>query len=135
MFDPGEFLRLADLIGVADAAPHPQARFRSAVSRAYYAAFLTAREVLRPHLGNSVVDKKRGVHDVVIKALSWGDPGSGLRGPGAVLRQLKKDREQHDYDLPLTSNSTLAKAAAADAEKIIRDLASLDASKCYKGPF
>lgn len=88
--DPVQFLNLADAL--VRQYPIP-AGFRSAVSRAYYAAHLTAREFLFRAAG--VVTRDHGI--------VWGcltDTGDAdLDAAGRSLKQLHGQRVEADYRL------------------------------------
>jgi len=88
-FDPNEFLILAARLSQATA----QAELRSAVSRAYYAAFLHAREVLGAS-GEVVPTGTGRDHGLVLRALR-------ARGGGTanLLGRLRAQRGYVDYDL------------------------------------
>lgn len=105
--DPAQFLVLADALVRQDPIP---AGFRSAVSRAYYAAHLTAREFLFRAAGVVTRD-----HGVVWGCLS--DTGdAGLDACGADLSELHGQRVSADYRL------TGCPFDGADAAKVADDV-------------
>ena len=127
-FPPLDFKTLAGILAPGS-APLKDAKQRTAVSRAYYAAFLTARERLRevPHFGPV---KRHGAHDNVLKALiRSGDPV--LTPIGRTLSDLRDMREAADYDLdPATLDPTTVTEALRLSDEVLTDLGSADVSKC-----
>lgn len=87
MFDPADFLRLAEEMSAGD-----EARLRTAVSRAYYAVFLLARQ--RFGVGDPTPEAHREVFRVLYRR----------RGPAvaARMRSLRRLRNASDYDLRAT---------------------------------
>ncbi|HEV3118847.1 MAG TPA: HEPN domain-containing protein [Gemmataceae bacterium] len=113
--------------------------WRSAVSRAYYAAFHVARELLQD-LG-FVVPKAERAHAYLWRRLSnCGDPR--LQAAGHEINDLRGDRNEADYDLRLSLAQTIADGQVRTARKIIDVLAIataepmrsaiLDAMKVYE---
>ena len=93
---------------------------RSAVSRAYYASFLVAREYVhgRGLLAHPPTGKRWGSHERVIFSVGM------LRQPGArrirkALFRLKKQRVNADYDLVYAIRRTDVLKAIQDAEMVI----------------
>jgi uncharacterized protein (UPF0332 family) len=90
--DGREFLSLADELAAGGTAAHR----RSALSRAYYAAYHTAYELLSA-LGIALPRDHRG-HERVRQCLQYSDDAS-LNQAGAVLRRLQTVRVKADYHL------------------------------------
>lgn len=90
-FDPADFLALARaLAGTTDPS---EAELRTAISRAYYAVFLKARENL-VRLGRITPTQSGEDHGLVIATLR------GHGGPhGDQLDKLRRNRGQADYQL------------------------------------
>jgi len=88
-FDPRGFLRLADRL-LNDTKYEKEARIRTTISRAYYAAFLSAMKKLQ-ELGFSFRDVHR-LHRDVIEMLS-----SRNGGLGSKLNSLFDHRVDADY--------------------------------------
>jgi uncharacterized protein (UPF0332 family) len=90
-----------------------EARLRSSISRAYYAAFCTARNYLRDVEQKAIPDEN--VHSYVIGqfyALGRRNNGKKL---AMELRRLRNDRNRADYDdsvggLPFMCNDALIRA-------------------------
>ena len=93
-FDYKDYNRIARQLsdqGV-DKSPDKEAKLRCAISRAYYAAFLTARQFL------GIKDRgDRSSHATVHNALLDRDERK-LKEAGNNLRSMKFKREQADYD-------------------------------------
>lgn len=92
-----------------------EASIRTSVSRAYYGAFLEARDAK----GLSSVG--RDGHKVVITAyVNTGHPAD--RVISASLRTLKQLREKADYDSQSTCSKKDALDAITEAEKVLKAL-------------
>ena len=112
-----DFLVLAQtLVGMPD-----EAAWRSAVSRAYYAAFHVARHLLEG-LGFAVPRADRA------HAYLWmrlGNCGDILTQQASVnLNALRGERNRADYDLGTPMRQTIARARVRTAEQIIQTLDS-----------
>lgn len=106
--DPAAFLQLAralhapnpdpaDLAALEAVIPPSAAELRSALSRAYYAAFLVARETLRAACGQHFPTTK-DAHELVYIMLRSSDNDS-LKKAASALNQLRRARNAADYDL------------------------------------
>jgi uncharacterized protein (UPF0332 family) len=107
--NPRDFLTLA--YGLA--AGTTEAEWRSAVSRAYYAAFHAARQLLRD-LGFRVPRGDQAHAYLWMRLSNCGD--AGLVAAGQKLRDLRSDRNHADYDLdvPLPRASAPFRTGTAD---------------------
>jgi len=114
VFVPIEFLELAKTINTQ--AYNKEANARSAVSRAYYAAFLTAREALG---GKSL--KGENIHKLVFDCLS-----NRHSLAADDLKSLRRLRNKADYDLSITVTAKDSALAIKIAEGIIQDLSYPD---------
>ena len=115
--DPKDFLRVANTLAESDEA----AELRSAVSRAYYAAFHVARKLLID-MGFEI-SKGPGAHGDVCKYLgNAGNPS--VEHAGNNIGDLKGWRNQADYDLDLVEheNSRSVQKIVSITEQIIEDL-------------
>jgi len=96
-FDWSEFLDLAQALAKQTVAPSWQeAALRSAVSRAYYAAFCKARNHLRDREGHRIPATGRAhqyVRDKFKKS-----PDKTRKRIGSDLDRLRSDRNRVDYD-------------------------------------
>jgi hypothetical protein len=119
-FNPSLFLEVARTLDPAG-GPSTEAAVRSSCGRAYYSAFLVARERLRVA---GFTPPTEGVHQWVIQRLKTARPDPDtlmlkLRTLGERLGSLMRERKLADYDLvvaPEFSTGRGNKAAArADA--------------------
>lgn len=96
-----------------------EAAWRSAISRGYYAAFHVAREVLTS-LGFGVPFADRAHAYLWLRLSNCGDPP--LLKAGTELNNLRRHRNQADYDLQVPFNQAFAQARVQAAERIIQAL-------------
>ena len=122
MFDPRTFLSIAErcLEDDADGDDVDEALQRSAISRAYYAAFLVAREYLHVHglLARPPVGKRWGSHERVIFSIGMMHH-PGVRNVRKALFRLKKQRTSADYELDAVVNKARVIKAKQDSEMVI----------------
>jgi uncharacterized protein (UPF0332 family) len=112
MIRPDNFLNLADDL----AQRGSEADWRTAVSRAYYAAFHAARELLSA-LGFQV-PRASQAHGYLWKRLAnCGDPVITLAGND--LNHLQSERNRSDYDIHLTVNQANAQRRAQLARLVV----------------
>ncbi|MEW6139786.1 MAG: DNA-binding protein [Thermodesulfobacteriota bacterium] len=118
-----EFLGFAQsLIGDFDTRPHgEEAKFRAAVSRAYYAAHGMAREKLK-HEGHTVPTKR--AHQYVIDAFRNSRDKSRIR-IADDLNVLLSKRIKADYRADAIIQVATAKLASQLAEGIIQGIETL----------
>ncbi len=115
--EPKDFLQVANDLAKSDEA----AELRSAVSRAYYAAFHVARKLL-VDMGFQI-SKGPGAHGDVCKYLgNAGNPS--VEHAGNNIGDLKGWRNQADYDLDLVvhENSGSVQKIVSITAQIIEDL-------------
>ena len=125
-FDWAEYLSLAEeLQGVSVSGPPVgiEAEQRASVSRAYYAAFILARNRLRdvdlipiPHTG--------GAHQFVAQRYER-DPDPRRSQIGVLLGRLRSVRNMCDYDDRVPGLPALSQQALGIAIQVIADLARL----------
>lgn len=110
-FDPAAFAKVAAELTNPKARPG-EAHVRTACGRAYYAAFLTARERLEA-IGHNLPSDGR-VHGEVIWILT-GAKDATVLGLGQALQNLKGIRRDADYVLqgPYRSKATFEQAFGA----------------------
>ena len=125
-FDWAEYLSLAeDLCGVTVSGPPIgiEAQQRSSVSRAYYAAFILARNRLRD-VDHISVPRTGSAHIFVAQHYEY-DPDPRRAQIGFSLRRLRAARHMCDYDDVVPHLSAFALAELARAAQIVADLARL----------
>lgn len=117
MLDPRAVLSVTERLLASDS---DEAMQRSAISRAYYAAFLVAREYLheRGMMVRPPARKRWGSHERVIFSLGmlW---HPGVRNVRKALFRLKKQRTSVDYELDYAVGRTHVVKAMQDAAMII----------------
>lgn len=117
MFAPSELLDLVDALRSAKADGPVDRRFRTSISRAYYAAFLTVREQLR-------ILRADPAYDVEHRSLArWleHDHKADLvvANFGRELRVLFEQRVKSDYDLSTTLSFALEDLYLKSARSLI----------------
>ena len=110
-----DFLAVAKLL----AGESTEAAWRSAVSRAYYAAFHVARSLLE-ELGFTVPRADKAHDFLYVRLNNCGDPQVGAAG--RQLKQLRDDRNQCDYNLRRLIPQHFAWSQIRVAELIIQTL-------------
>ena len=103
--------------------------WRSSMSRAYYCAFLTLREVIKREvpeelLTKAVVKARRGrkfshYHVVSFLKNGWHEEVSQI---GADLADIKVSRQQADYELQRTFSSINATRQVEETEALLQSL-------------
>jgi hypothetical protein len=125
-FDWGEYLSLAEeLCAMPVSGPPigPESQQRAAVSRAYYAAFVLARNHLRDADGIRIPQRGNPHQFVAVQYVNDPDP---LRSRiGYNLTGLRAARNRCDYDDVVGSLPGLATRSIQRARQIIADLARL----------
>ncbi len=124
------FLHVAEAL-VADLDGKDQdreARCRTAISRAYYAAFHSARDHLRIHLADANVSQK-ATHDYVRKGFDRRRKGTPqYRSVAAALRRLYADRLKADYEAEWQGQSLVdvARKAVDSGRQTLRNLSIVE---------
>lgn len=117
-FDWGEFLELADFLAGDQAARHtPEAAQRSAISRAYYAAFCHARNHARTSLGYWPTGTAAD-HTTLRRYL-------GRHGQFRIARRLddlRTWRNLCDYEDTVRNLSLILRGALAAARDVVQAL-------------
>ncbi len=119
-FDPHHFLDLAtNLIG--DTEYNVEARYRTSISRAYYAAHLISKEKLE-EIGITfpVKQDKAEIHRMVIVSLK-----NKNKVVGDMLWDLRRKRNEADYDLNTEFNKYGTQVLLSVAETVIKEASSL----------
>jgi uncharacterized protein (UPF0332 family) len=118
-----EYLNLArEMEGSATKPPTREARMRSAVSRAYYAAFIQARNHLRDI--DRIQVPRRDAHEFVIRNFI-ASPNIQRRRIGWNLRSLRDVRTHADYDDVVLDLPNASRKAVQTAAQVIAILANL----------
>ena len=133
MFDWEDYHLLArELLSLADSSSIKEAMFRSAVSRAYYAAYHRACDYLRevneyPSDQDLQANRNRS-HQVIIDIFIGNTARPGWKRIGKKLSRLKDFRRRADYDklgtYMFTDMSEMKEKVDA-AEEIINLISSL----------
>jgi hypothetical protein len=125
-FDWTEYMSLAEeLYGVAISGPPvgSEAQQRASVSRAYYAAFILARNRLRD-VDQIPVPQSGAAHTFVAQRYEYA-PDPRRTQIGVTLARLRGAQNQCDYDDTVSRLSRLNLRSLAWAAQIIADLARL----------
>ncbi len=123
-FDWSDYLTLAhDMRTTADSSSTREARLRSCVSRAYYAAFCKARNYLRDEKGYQFPTTATA-HALVRKAFQRSSDAK-RRQIGRALNRLRIDRNKADYDDRINRLSSMANLALESAENILQVLKTI----------
>lgn len=122
--DPREFLTLVQQLSLA----MTEAAWRSAISRAYYAAFHVARHLLGD-LGFTVPHADRAHAYLWLRLSNCGNPLVQTAGRG--LKDLRRDRNWADYDLTHPVGQSLSQNQRSFAARIIQafETASLEPTR------
>lgn len=110
-FNPVDYYHLAGWL-YAQQNPHEEARARAIVSKAYYGAFLEARNKA------GISDKSSGVH----KKVHTHYFNTGRLALANRLDELRIKRNDADYDTALTITSMDSGNALKRAKKILQEL-------------
>ena len=114
-FDWSEYLHLARQL--AENPTSREASLRSAISRAYYAAFCTARNHLRDKESRAIPGGAQ-VHRYVREQFQ-NSADSARKAIGVNLDRLRSFRNKTDYDDAVTGLPSVAAVALSLAEQII----------------
>jgi len=124
MFDWSDYLDLAkELAGQTASQATEEAKLRSSVSRAYYAAFCKARNYLRDIEGRSI--PSTGDAHVFVRDEFRYSADRLHRKIGNNLNRLRIDRNKVDYDDSVTGLSSMVIMDLTIALKVISTLNTL----------
>ena len=123
-FNWEDYLSLAnELSSNSSVGGNEEAKKRSAISRAYYAAFINARNKILPSIGNPPNWYRNGSHNWYIDGyLTKGWEGRQVQ---RKLKSLKRRRKRADYDNSFRNISEELKAALRESKKILEVLNAL----------
>jgi uncharacterized protein (UPF0332 family) len=116
-FDWREYLHLARFLATVGSGFSQEAVLRSAVSRAYYAAFCHARNFARDRQGFSPTHTPKD-HDLVRTHFK----NQGRVDIARHLETLRRWRNRCDYDDTVSNVSNLLASAIAQAQKVLDSL-------------
>jgi uncharacterized protein (UPF0332 family) len=103
-FDWPDYLALArSLSGDADVTPSEEARLRSALSRAYYGVYGSARAVAKLH--GYTPQRFETSHQTLIRYFKE-SPDRARKSIGLNLERMQKNRERADYERRFEGNLT-----------------------------
>lgn len=123
-FDWSEYLNLArEIIGQTTTPANQEARLRSAISRAYYAAFILARNHLRDKEGHSIPETADVHRYVIVQFEQSSDPVR--KAIGTKLKQLRRDRNQADYNDTVAGLFVMSQKAIRRSRQVISSLSNL----------
>jgi uncharacterized protein (UPF0332 family) len=120
-FEWSDFLAVADALLVAAPDVHREASLRTAISRAYYAAFGVARHGARAT--RLATRRSAAEHGEVAAfyAKQYGERGEQV---AIVLGRLRNRRNAADYDDDLSDVETLCNLSIEDAHNLLILLAT-----------
>lgn len=120
----------ADYLNVArhlkehsDASGYSEACLRAAISRAYYAALITTRNLLRDQWGIEVPETAE-IH-LFVPRWFLNEDDENQREIGAILDRLRDRRRKADYDDEIPKVSSLSERSLADAQLVIERISTL----------
>lgn len=116
-FDWSQYVTLAQELAGHPITAHKEAKLRSSVSRAYYAAFCKARNYVRNELGYPI-PMTGEAHNLVINTLKTSIEPT-LRKAGINLDRLRLDRNKVDYKNSVTGLNSMTKIALMLTQQII----------------
>ncbi len=123
-FDWSQYLNLAkELVGQATTPANQEAKLRDAISRAYYAAFILARNHLRDKEGHAI-PKTGDAHKYVAAQFDI-SPDRMREKVAKSLKKLRLYRNQADYVDKFPGLVGIAKLAIDLSEDIIANLSRL----------
>ncbi len=123
-FDWSQYLNLAkELTGQSTIPANQEAKLRDAISRAYYAAFILARNYLRDHEGISIPKTSDAQRYVWEQFQLNPDPQRQLIANN--LKRLRAYRRQADYVDKFPGLSGITLTALTLSEEVISNLNSL----------
>lgn len=124
IFDWSEYLNLAqELVSVANTSANKEAKLRSAISRAYYTAFIKARNHLRER-EKLLIPRTGDAHKYVSNQFECSSDAV-RQSLGKKLMRLRDFRRQADYVDTFPGLSGIARIAIRLSEEVISALNSL----------
>ncbi|MBK9613274.1 hypothetical protein [Candidatus Amarobacter glycogenicus] len=124
-FDWADYLKLAEALTRDPSSPGPEeASLRTAISRAYYAAYRSASNLAASHGGEIVLSGLASDHGLVIDHFRYAaDPARQKIGG---LSRLRSNRNKADYDDVLSGRpAATAQSSVTLARNVLTALGSL----------
>ena len=115
-FDWDQYYELATSLAGRDGSPSEEAKKRSAISRAYYAALIQARQKASDRTGDDI--PRYGTHHWTIKKYQK-DPAPEAKRIGSHLKRLKKRRERADYENKVPGLNSELESALEEASSLL----------------
>lgn len=123
-FDWDQYFELAQSLSGDDSAdPSDEANKRSAISRAYYAVLIQAREKASERSGDNYPTDGR-THRWTIRKYKQ-DNSPNVKGIGEKINRLKKRRERADYDNVVPNLDKELSSALQEASSLLHRLSNL----------
>ena len=115
MFEPEEFVAIAEALQSGSADGAAERRFRTAISRAYYAVYLTVRQHIRAARTDPSYDVEHG------KLAKWlaNHPDLTVGRFGTEFKDLFKRRTSSDYELHDVVTENAEKVSLLSARNLI----------------
>jgi hypothetical protein len=128
---PNEFLAFAQRL--ADAQDSGAAGYRSAISRAYYCAYLTAREWFESRLSIKCKSRELSEHELIQRCLMYCQVPEAA-ALGHWLNNLHEDRKLADYVMDDTDSEDqqTAQRCAAKVDQFLMQLAACTTTATIK---
>ena len=123
IFDWAKYLVLAEELAMRSS---DEASLRSAVSRAYYAAFCIARNRLLQE--GEEIPKTGEAHTTVWTKYRF-SAQKHLKDVGTTGDRLRRSRNKADYDDELPDISAMVEDAIAKARRLLHSLGAVDSGK------
>ena len=122
MISPIDFIKLSKEL--LDSSSPNEAKLRTAIGRAYYGVYLNAAKNYATDKGFELSDGRVRSHQRFIQELK-GNPDKNLQKLGNQLFQLKRAREEADYDIQKDVNKSKAAINYSLALRIEKNINSI----------
>lgn len=123
-FDWSQYLNLAkEFLGQLTPPTNQEAKMRSAISRAYYAAFISARNYLQETEGLSI-PKTADAHKYVVQQFKQSSE-TERQNIGRNLEKLRRDRNEADYNNSVPELFKISKIAVKRSQRVMSQLSNL----------
>jgi uncharacterized protein (UPF0332 family) len=119
--EPKSFCEVAQQLN-ASTPPTGEPCFRTAIGRAYYAAYLATRAALRSQFNAPTLDVG---HSVLVNALRFDAPDQQVRKIGSLLASMRERRERADYEPEDTLTYAEAQQAVRESQFVLTKLLSV----------